>query len=167
MSVLAAGHRARCHAARPPASTIRPPTLRYRRPVEDFGSDGLADQLGLAFEGIARGAVTRFAGHPVTEGVTSLDYPAAGAAIVAPEKNPAIQVLGWLSPNSFLDLNDDGRPDPGEPYGAAAMGVLWGRTARITFLGEINGIEQLPQPLTDNLVTWSFGCGFSGAMKRP
>ena len=111
--------------------------------------------------------VTRFSTHPLVAGVSSLDFSLAGSGIVAPEKNPALEIVGWLSGDTLLDLNGNGAADPGEPYGAAVMGVLHHPTARITFIGELNGLEAVPQPFTANLTGWAFGCGFSGAMKRP
>jgi hypothetical protein len=40
--------------------------------------------------------------------------------------------------------------------GYAAMGFLHHSKARVFFIGDTNGIEQVPQPFTNNLVQWLF-----------
>lgn len=136
----------------------------FLRPGE---TDQLADRLGVPFAGIARGLADRFAPHPVTDGVASLDYSLAGSVVLAPESRPDLEVLGWLSAASFADLDDDGLRDPSEPAGAAVMGVLHHPTARVFFLGDLNGLESLPQPFTDNLLGWAFACGGGAALHGP
>ena len=36
------------------------------------------------------------------------------------------------------------------------MGVVTSYPAKIFFIGDINGIEQVPQPFVDNLIAWGF-----------
>jgi hypothetical protein len=40
--------------------------------------------------------------------------------------------------------------------GEAVMGVLARGDARVFFIGDMNGIQLLPQPLVQNLVAWGF-----------
>ena len=42
------------------------------------------------------------------------------------------------------------------PTGEAVMGVLNTDHAKVFFIGDMNGIELLPQPLVQNLVAWGF-----------
>lgn len=105
----------------------------YLRPGQ---TDAVAEALGIPFTGWLNGAVTVFAPHPITTGVTSLHY-IAGATLAS--SWPAdIQVLGRLG--------------GGEPV----MGLLERGQARIFFIGDTNGIELVPQPLVDNLIAWGF-----------
>lgn len=125
----------------------------YKRPG---GRDYLAEHLGIVFEGLARGFVDTFADHEITDNVGRFYYN-AGSVVLYPEDNPDIEVLGWLADDAYVDLNDNGVHDAGEPTGSAAMGVLKHPTAKIFFIGDINGLECMPQPLIENLVTWAFG----------
>jgi hypothetical protein len=104
-------------------------------------NDNLSQGLGLLFSGALTGAITRFASHDVTKGVTSLSY-IAGSVLPNPDKTK-ITVLGTLS--TTVDSTT-----------SAAMGILHHPTARVLFLGDVNGLEQVPQPLTANLVKWLF-----------
>ncbi len=119
-------------------------------------TDPVAEALGLKFKGVARGEVTNFTPHPITSGSGAFEFN-AGSVLLDPDITPDIEVLGRLGPEDFVDLNGNDSPDPGEPKGSAVMGVLHGNAARVFFLGEINGIEGVPQPLVDNLVAWAFG----------
>lgn len=104
-------------------------------------NDNLSEHLGLSFSGAVSGSVTRFADHDITKGVTSLSY-IAGSVISNPDKNK-ITVLGTLSTASDNTVT-------------AAMGIVHHPMARVVFLGDVNGLEQVPQPLTANLVKWLF-----------
>jgi hypothetical protein len=42
------------------------------------------------------------------------------------------------------------------PSGEAVMGVLSRGDAKLFFIGDMNGIQQLPQPFVQNLVAWGF-----------
>ena len=81
----------------------------------------------------------------------------AGSVILSPADHPNIEVLGRLRNSDFVDLDGDGGQDQNEPTGAAVMGILRHPSARIFSLGDINGIEGVPQPFVDNLVSWVFG----------
>jgi hypothetical protein len=98
-------------------------------------TDALADRLGIPLTGSSTGDVTDFAPHELTDGVTTIRYMAG--SFLAAESNPAIQVLGRVD-------------------GKGVMGLLTNRTAKIMFIGDVNGIEQVPQPFVQNLVRWGF-----------
>jgi len=133
--------------------------------------DQLAERLGIPFIGIAKGCVLKFADHPITTEVNPFYYN-AGSVVLDAASNPSIEVLGWLSDetpgsfnsedfcsfsgSTFVDLDDDDVRDSNEPTEAAVMGVLHHPTAKIFFIGEMNCIEQVPQPLIDNLIQWAF-----------
>lgn len=97
--------------------------------------DGLADFLGFPLEGQLTGDITDFATHPITEGVVKIPYIAG--SFLTDESNPAVQVLGRLQTK-------------------AVMGLLTGREAKVFFIGDVNGIEQVPQPFVDRLLAWGF-----------
>lgn len=115
----------------------------------------LAEHLGIRLIGIANGTVTRFAPHAITAGARPFSY-IAGSVVVDTTSNPSIEFLGWLSNNDYVDLNDNGVRDPIEPTGMPVMGILHHPKSKIFFLGDLNGLEGVPQPLTGNLVTWAF-----------
>ena len=92
--------------------------------------------LGISFSGIIRGNVTDFAEHYITRGATPFCYN-AGSIIVNASDNPSIKILGWVC----------GRP---------VMGILEHPNTKIFFIGDINGIELVPQPLVTNLISWAF-----------
>jgi hypothetical protein len=115
--------------------------LLFQDHMGNTTNDALSKHLGLAFEGSYNGTLTNFSNHAVTSGVTSLNY-IAGSVIKNPGAN--ITVLATL-PNQSSTGGQ-----------AAAMGILNHPTARIFFIGDINGMEQVPQPLTANVVKWLF-----------
>jgi hypothetical protein len=117
--------------------------------------DELAERLGISLKGVAYGYVSRFAPHQITQGVHSF-YFNAGSVVVNYNSNSSIEILGWLSDNSFVDFNDNGIQDPNEPNGPPVMGTLHHQNAKIFFLCDINGIETLTQPFVSNLVDWAF-----------
>jgi hypothetical protein len=104
-------------------------------------NDNLSERLNLPFSGAKSGTITRFAPHDITKGVTALPF-IAGSVIPNPDKN-RITVLGTLSTSA-------------DSTGLAAMGILHHPTSRVFFLGDVNGLEQVPQPLTQNIVKWLF-----------
>lgn len=104
--------------------------------ISDGSQDQLAEMLGVRFTGGVSGFVTEFAAHPITSGVGPLFYN--GGAIVDAGYPSTVHILGWLS--------------TGEPV----MGVVDHGVANVFFLGEVNGIESVPQPLVDNLIYWGF-----------
>ena len=105
----------------------------YKRTDE---KDELAEMLGISFSGIIYGNITDFAEHFITRGATPFYYN-AGSIIVNASDNPSIKILGWVC----------GRP---------VMGILEHQNTKIFFIGDINGIEDVPQPLVTNLISWAF-----------
>ncbi len=103
-------------------------------------NDNLSAQLGLPFTGSIGGTITSFTNHSVTTGVSSFPFM-VGSVINNPDQSK-ITVIGQLSSSSA--------------EGSAAMGILKHSTSKIFFIGDVNGIEQLPQPFTSNLVNWLF-----------
>jgi hypothetical protein len=104
--------------------------------LQDGGVDELAESIGIPLQGKITGAIVDFAEHSITQGVAVLGFN-MGSMILAPV--PAgITALGWLD------------------SGQAVMGVVAHPKARIFFLGDTNELEQVPQPLVDNLLRWGF-----------
>lgn len=124
----------------------------YLRPGQ---KDLLAEQLGLPFRGIAKGNVTRFGQHQTTANATPFFFN-AGSVLLDADSNPAIEPLGWLADDVFVDLNDNGQQDPDEPSGMPVMGIRHHESARIFFIGDGNGLQGMPQPLVENLTNWLF-----------
>ena len=108
--------------------------------LQNFSNDALCSHLGLDFSGSFTGTITQFAQHTVTNGVSSLSY-IAGSAISNPDADK-ITSLGFLSISNSQKVT--------------TMGVLQHPRSKIFFIGDGNGLEQLPQPFTDNLVKWLF-----------
>ena len=108
--------------------------------LQNFSNDGLSSHLGLDFSGSFSGTITQFAQHPITVGVSSLSY-IAGSAIRNPDPGK-ITSLGLLSISNSEN--------------ATVMGILQHSRSKIFFIGDGNGLQQLPQPFTDNLVKWLF-----------
>lgn len=107
--------------------------------LSNFPNDQLSVELGLSFEGDYSGTLNSFSQHAITNGVTPLPY-IAGSVIFNPD--PAkITALGTLNANGT---------------NAVAMGIVKHPTSKIFFVGDMNGIEAIPQPLTSNLVSWLF-----------
>jgi hypothetical protein len=98
-------------------------------------SDALSDRLGIPLTGSVTGEITEFTPHALTEGVTTIPYIAG--SFLGAESNPSIQVLGRVD-------------------GKGVMGLLTNRTAKIMFIGDVNGIEHVPQPFVQNLSGWGF-----------
>jgi hypothetical protein len=108
----------------------------YQRPEQ---TDQLAEMLGIDFKGIHYGNVRQYAPHAITEGAIPFSYN-AGSIVENENTNSKIQILGWLDSKSTLPV----------------MGTLKHQSSKIFFLGDINGIEGVPQPLTNNIVKWLF-----------
>ncbi|MCU0461402.1 MAG: hypothetical protein MUF36_05220 [Bacteroidales bacterium] len=115
--------------------------------------DELGDLLGLNFAGVARGKVTKFAPHTITQNLTTLDY-GAGSALMNADQNPDIEVLGWLGENDYADLNMNGIKDEAEPSAPPVMGILNYPKSKVFFIGDANGLQFMPQPFIDNLLKW-------------
>lgn len=99
-------------------------------------NDALSASLGLVFEGAYWGPITSFQSHAITSGVTSLIY---NAGSVLKSWDPSkITVLGY------------------QTTGIAAMGIVNHPSSKIFFIGDVNGIEHVPQPFISNLNSWLF-----------
>jgi len=119
-------------------------------------NDKLSEFLGLSFRGAVNGMVTNFASHDITAGIDNLAF-IAGSVVTNAFSNPNIVVLGSLDRNSYTVLNNSDPFDGPTDANPAVMGLVTNfPKTRIFFLGDINGIEMLPQPLTQNLVNWLF-----------
>ena len=96
-------------------------------------NDLLSATLGVDFEGTIYGNVDQYATHAITQSATPFYYN-AGSFVRNPD--PArLTVLGWVNTN-------------------AVMGIVRHPVARIFFIGDINGIEGMPQPFMGNLFNW-------------
>jgi hypothetical protein len=120
--------------------------------------DGLGYLLGLEFEGIAYGKITKLKQHLITRNINSIDY-IAGSVLTNLAQNPDIEVLGWLGENDYADLNFNGIKDSNEPLAPPVMGILNLPKSHVFFIGDMNGLEVMPQPFIDNLINW-MGTGF-------
>jgi len=105
--------------------------------LQNTVNDQLSASLGLAFEGSYSGPITSFQPHAITSGVTSLNY-IAGSVIRNCDPS-RITVLGYQTTT-----------------GAAAMGIVKHPSSKIFFIGDVNGIEEVPQPFIANLKNWLF-----------
>ena len=107
-------------------------------------NDRLSAYLGLIFEGAQWGPITSFQPHPIITGVNSLSYIAG--SVIRNWDPSKITVLGSINVQS----------GDGEGTMLGAMGIVNHPTSKIFFIGDINGIEQVPQPFTSNIVKWLF-----------
>jgi len=114
--------------------------LLINGPQRNAPTDQLALYLGLKFEGPYTGTITAFTGHPITAGVSSLNYT-AGSVIFKPDST-VVTSLAYFSNASFQN--------------ATALGILSYPGSRIVFVGDVNALELVSQPLTDNLFRWLF-----------
>ena len=116
-------------------------------------ADELGDHLGLKFAGVANGKISTLAPHVITEKITSIDY-IAGSVLMDASRNPNIQILGWLGKDDYADLNFNGIKDEDEPLAPPVMGILKYPKSKIFFIGDMNGLQVIPQPFIDNLIKW-------------
>jgi hypothetical protein len=116
-------------------------------------ADELGDHFGLKFSGTANGKISTFAPHVITADIKSIDY-IAGSVLMDAAKNPNIQILGWLGAEDFADLNFNGSRDDNEPLAPPVMGILKYPKSKIFFIGDMNGLQVMPQPFIDNLIRW-------------
>ena len=118
--------------------------------------DKFSEFLGLSFRGAVNGVVTNFASHEITTGIDNLSF-IAGSVVTNAYSNPNIVVLGSMDRSSYTVPNNADPFDGPTDANPAVMGLVTNfPKTRIFFLGEENGIESLPQPLTQNLVNWLF-----------
>jgi len=123
----------------------------YVRPGE---KDSLSASFGLIFAGTTRGQasiICKFIDHPITQGVSSIPYIVGSGLIKYP---PEAQIVGWLSQNAYLDLNDNRAKDKNEPIGPPVLGCMDYGDGRIVFIGDTNALESVPQPVTTNIIDW-------------
>ena len=104
--------------------------------LRDGRRDVLADSIGIPLTGIITSTITDFTPHELTKGISSVPFIAG--SFLERESDAAIQVLGRL------------------PSGEGVMGVLTKPNAKVFFIGDTNGIQDVPQPLVQNLVAWGF-----------
>jgi hypothetical protein len=119
--------------------------------------DELGDLIGLKFVGMANGKISRLVPHMITENISSIDY-IAGSALINVDINPDIEVLGALGEEDYVDLNFNGIKDDNEPSGLPVMGILHYPKSNIFFIGDLNGLQVMPQPFIDNLISWMGVC---------
>jgi hypothetical protein len=119
-------------------------------------NDKLSELLGLTFRGAVDGTITNFTSHEITAGIG--DFPfIAGAVVTNSDNNPNIVVLGSLDKNNYTILNNSDPFNGPNNTSPPVMGLVNNfPNTRIFFLGDGNGIEMVPQPLTQNLVNWLF-----------
>jgi hypothetical protein len=121
--------------------------------LDHHPNDPLAAHFGLQFQGAVLGKrmLSSFVPHPLTSGVAPLFYE-AGCGLT---KHPADAiVVGRLSADSFLDLNNNGAKDAGEPVAPDGLGVMPVGLGRIVFCGDVNLWELVPQPLVKNTLSY-------------
>jgi hypothetical protein len=117
-------------------------------------NDQLSELLGVKFKGAVNGSIANFTAHEITAGIGDLPF-IAGAVVTNAENNPNIVVLGSL--NGYTVLNNSDPFNSSNDNSAPVMGLVNNfPNTRIFFLGDENGIEMVPQPLTQNLVNWLF-----------
>jgi hypothetical protein len=126
-----------------------------------YNKNQIAELAGFTLAGTSVNAnggyycpLNRFAAHSITENVASMGYNAGSALLDT--LNPHVEILGRLSGDCFADLNDNGYRDSNEPLGPPVMGLYHYGSAKIFFIGDLNLMEEVPQPLTDNLLNWAF-----------
>lgn len=108
--------------------------------LQYHANDALSAQLRLHFTGSVTGVINTLPVHEITTNVSTIPY-IAGSVITQPD--PArITVLGYA-----------GNPSPTAPV---AMGIVRHPSSKIFFIGDGNGLQQLPQPFTNNLIKWMF-----------
>jgi len=122
----------------------------FVRPQEQ---DTLGLSFGILFQGISRGAnrLDTFVPHSITDGVSPLSFGVGSGAV---QLSPTAEVLGYLSADTYLDLNDNEVQDADEPIAAAAFGRMAFGKGEIVFSGDTNFWQAVPQPLVDNTISW-------------
>ena len=125
-------------------------------------TDGIAESFGVRLMGISRGEnlIDQFAPHPITRNVKALscggvtgDEAGCGSGVVS-VTGDNVTSLAFLSPRTYLDLNDDRRQDPKEPVGAAILGVIEYGRGVVVFMADVNTLQAVPQPLSENIYNY-------------
>lgn len=139
--------------------------LAYRDYVEDGGRlllldghkrycplDAVGQSFGVRFEGITRGPqLLMFVADPITAGLADgVLYYQVGSGLV--EFPPDAKILAYLDDGSYLDLNANDSRDDGEPVAPPVMGKLSAGDGSIIFMGDVNTLNSVPQPLIDNIL---------------
>jgi hypothetical protein len=128
--------------------------LLFQDHLKNFPNDLLSKHLGIEFAGAGGTSVTVLSQHAITTGVTSIPYM-VGSAIVNQDKSK-MTILGTLGPDDYVDMNKNNMKDAGDVIAAPVMGILHHPKSKIFFMGDVNSVEQVPQPFTSNLVKWLF-----------
>lgn len=121
-------------------------------------TDEFADFLGLKFEGVAIGKISKFSDHKITKNMTPFDYVAG--SVLTNEVDIDAKILGWLGESDFVDLNFNNIKDSNEPTAMPVMGILNHPTSNIFFIGDMNAFQIRPQPFVDNLIDWMGVCDY-------
>lgn len=109
--------------------------------LQNSPNDALSARLGLFFSGSITGTISPVPGHVINNNVTHIPY-IAGSVLLQPNPH-TVTVLGYVNSGT-------------ETPGYAAMGIVDHPASKIFFIGDGNGLEQLPQPFTGNLFKWLF-----------
>jgi hypothetical protein len=114
-------------------------------------ADPLAESFGIRLAGVSAGEnrIVRFVAHPITRNVGSVNYRVGSGLVGAPPAGAT--VLGFLSPRTYLDLDRDNARDADEPAAAGVLGVLEFGKGVVVFIGDVNTLQTVPQPLTRNI----------------
>lgn len=128
-------------------------------------TDELAAAFGMEVAGRAARATTSvptagggptldsYVDHPVTDGATSLAMD-DGTGLV--DWDDWTRPLGFLSEDSYLDLDGNGRPDADEPFAAPALAIRTYGKGTVVFLGTTNILDQPEHPLFGQLLRYLF-----------
>lgn len=118
--------------------------------------DAMSLAFGIRWEGVSRGesVLVPVGDHAIVSGVDRLPYIGSGATLWP----DGADILGHLSPDTYLDMNDNDQRDPGEPSGSVALGAMAYGTGKLVFCGDVNLFEQESAfRLIDNILAWFRG----------
>jgi hypothetical protein len=102
--------------------------------------------FGLQMSGSHWGTVVDFTPHPITIGVTSLQYHAGSSIAKAP---PGATTLGSL-------------------HGEPVMGIMPLGSGEVFYIGDVHALEAVSQPFVDNLICHLVkSAGYPEACNRP
>lgn len=118
-------------------------------------SDGLAQAFGLEVAGTVGGEALMdwFAPHPASEGLPPFPMQ-GGTGLLAWDE--FAEPLGFLSEGSYLDLDGNGRRDPGEPLAAPALALRRYGQGTVVFLGSTQVVQNPDHPLLRHLLAHLF-----------
>jgi hypothetical protein len=120
-------------------------------------TDAVAESFGIRLAGMSSGEnrIDRFVAHPITRNVKSMNY-GVGSGLVGTAPT-GMTVLGFLSPRTYLDLDRDNGRDASEPAAAGVLGVVEFGKGIVVFMGDVNTLQTVPQPLTRNIYEFLVG----------